>query len=176
MVDIQTADSRSSRDAENKLYNHDLPTTLVVLVKRLTTWTEASMSFINRRLTSPILSLPPELLKIIFTFALPSRASDVHSYKQSPTNVSVVCTLWRDIAISTPFLWSHLSFNGGQGSKLTQAQDTEAIVSCWTLWLKRTSSCPLRFTLHCDEVYPGPDGARIDPHATQAYVLLEIMT
>ncbi|KAF8877226.1 hypothetical protein CPB85DRAFT_486162 [Mucidula mucida] len=55
--------------------------------------------------SSPIRQLPTEVLGLIFASACTSfRRSE---YK-TPLSISVACSKWRDIAVSTPSLWTHI--------------------------------------------------------------------
>ena len=95
-----------------------------------------------------IFSLPPELLKLTFTYCLPENAEDVHSLTQSPTNVSQVCTLWRDVALSTPFLWSHLSFFDREKSRdWVTFPRQDRVLGLWKLWLSRSKNASLQYTV-----------------------------
>ncbi|KAF5356625.1 hypothetical protein D9758_008250 [Tetrapyrgos nigripes] len=61
-----------------------------------------------RSLLSPIRRLPPELLSYVFEFACADPAL-IGSYLRSfPVQISQVCTSWRNLARSTPKLWSLL--------------------------------------------------------------------
>ncbi|KAK1215003.1 hypothetical protein PQX77_022414 [Marasmius sp. AFHP31] len=74
-----------------------------------------------RRMLRPIHKLPPELLTRIFLLSVDK--SDVHDYasllvqlpsslnpSQHPWALSQVCQSWRKLALSSPTLWSFLSF------------------------------------------------------------------
>ena len=90
--------------------------------------------------TPPVKTLPPEILSVIFSLALPPGSSyDVHSRKQSPLNVSQVCSSWRDVSLATPSLWSHLAFPGR--IVYTHYEDI------WSLWLARSKRQTLSFTV-----------------------------
>ncbi len=54
---------------------------------------------------SPIRQLPTEVLDIIFASAC---ASFQRSEYKTPLSISLVCSKWRDIALSTPLLWTHI--------------------------------------------------------------------
>ncbi|KAF9032147.1 hypothetical protein BDZ89DRAFT_1063522 [Hymenopellis radicata] len=55
--------------------------------------------------SSPIRQLPTEVLGIIFASACTSFQED--EYK-TPLSISLVCSKWRDISISTPALWTNI--------------------------------------------------------------------
>ena len=83
--------------------------------------------------------LPPEILTLIFSYASPSGAYYVHSRKQSPLNVSQVCNTWRDVALASSSLWSHLAFPGCIAYKHYE--------DIWKLWVERSKYHTLRFTI-----------------------------
>ncbi|KAF9032170.1 hypothetical protein BDZ89DRAFT_1158637 [Hymenopellis radicata] len=63
--------------------------------------------------SSPIRRLPTEVLGIIFASAC---TSFQYSEYIAPLSISVVCSKWRDIALSTPSLWTHIyvaPYSGG---------------------------------------------------------------
>ena len=88
----------------------------------------------------PVDSLPPELLPLVFSLALPEDAFNVYSRKYSPLNVSQVCSSWRNLALATPSLWSHLTYPIGRVT-FTHYEDV------WRLWLERSKHHSLRFTI-----------------------------
>ncbi|KAJ7738101.1 hypothetical protein B0H14DRAFT_2407992, partial [Mycena olivaceomarginata] len=59
---------------------------------------------------SPLCRIPPEILLLIFTCALPSTTS-LMNLKDGPWPLSRVCSQWRTIALSQPSLWTELSLN-----------------------------------------------------------------
>ncbi|KAJ7039667.1 hypothetical protein C8F04DRAFT_1317793 [Mycena alexandri] len=63
----------------------------------------------------PILTLPLEITTQLFLWCLPSRSSDNDDDKwnrlltdRAPLSLSYVCRDWREIALSTPALWSNI--------------------------------------------------------------------
>ncbi|TFK52183.1 hypothetical protein OE88DRAFT_1807139 [Heliocybe sulcata] len=69
-------------------------------------------------LLSPIWKLPPELLGRIFWFTLPT-ADYVYMRKDSsPLLISQVCQFWREVALSTPELWSSISLGADDSQTL----------------------------------------------------------
>ena len=94
--------------------------------------------------TSRAQPLPPELLSTIFSLAVPSDSLYVHSKKESPFNVSHVCSLWRRTALATSSLWSHLAYH--PPAELIHHDDV------WRLWLARSKRKTLRFTTVVSEL------------------------
>lgn len=69
----------------------------------------------NESIVSPLRSLIPEVLALIFIWALP-RTTDIFNptafdRSTAPWNVTHTCTRWRAIAIDTPALWSLLTID-----------------------------------------------------------------
>ena len=66
------------------------------------------------RFHSPIIrQLPPDVMSTIFEFCLPDFADhQVYPYPTEdlsiPLSLGAICSYWRDIAWSTPSLWSSL--------------------------------------------------------------------
>ncbi|KAJ7629740.1 hypothetical protein DFH06DRAFT_1225291 [Mycena polygramma] len=88
----------------------------------------------------PVLALPNELISEIFLHFLPPYP-DFPPLKGllSPTLLTHICRQWRDIALSTPQLWSAISSfdNNWEGRELRIVK----------LWLERSHYCPLSIRL-----------------------------
>ncbi|KAL1682399.1 hypothetical protein EV122DRAFT_203808 [Schizophyllum commune] len=57
---------------------------------------------------SPVRLLPPEILSIIFEFALPEKWTD-ECMGGPGLNFAAVCSTWRAVALSTPQLWRYIN-------------------------------------------------------------------
>ncbi|KAJ6486444.1 hypothetical protein C8R47DRAFT_1016134 [Mycena vitilis] len=94
--------------------------------------------------TFPVLTLPIEIMAEIFVHSLPPIGDglwDRYS-RVAPFNVSCVCRAWRNIAVTTPKLWSTLpiSFDSIH-SHITSAPGlVEKFID---RWLSRAKACPL---------------------------------
>ncbi|KAJ7368751.1 hypothetical protein DFH08DRAFT_32633 [Mycena albidolilacea] len=88
----------------------------------------------------PTLTLPPEIISKIFLHCLPAkRESDVANPKEAPLLLTQVSRAWRDIAISTPELWSAFDVEiGWPEPNLLDMGET---------WLKRARERPLSVKL-----------------------------
>ena len=91
-------------------------------------------------LLSPIRRLPPELLGEIFCYCLP------HDYDKNGAHKAVmlpshVCSHWRDVALSTPTLWTNIVL------RVTNPGTVESRVALVTSWFSRSGGSPLSFTL-----------------------------
>ena len=108
----------------------------------------ASRAIANATESSPLARLTPELQSMVFVEALPciSCAHQVQqlSLRQAPLNVSHVCRSWRIIALSTPRLWTRISFNHPANMNYSRAL---AIASSIPVFLKRSASCVLYIKL-----------------------------
>ena len=72
---------------------------------------EQLQSFIrvHEQLISPLRSLPPELLSLIFSFCIPHVEDLSKGWGKSPAfNIIQVCGRWRTIGLDTPSLWTML--------------------------------------------------------------------
>jgi hypothetical protein len=67
----------------------------------------------NKAIISPLRRMPPEILCETFLLTLPSRVQEAAfaSVHDSPWVLTQVCSRWRAIAISTPFLWSRVNID-----------------------------------------------------------------
>ncbi|KAK7022456.1 hypothetical protein R3P38DRAFT_1118827 [Favolaschia claudopus] len=90
----------------------------------------------------PMARLPLELQSKIFVHCLCSYEDEGASRpdpKLAPMLVSNVCQLWRDIALSTPELWTHLRMEGSpRGENHSQFYE---------IWLERSGPLPVSLTL-----------------------------
>ncbi|KAF8875195.1 hypothetical protein CPB85DRAFT_829108 [Mucidula mucida] len=114
----------------------------------LDTYIQRSTQYIR---PSPIRRLPAEVLGIIFASSCTSFQR--REYK-TPLSLSLVCSKWRDIALSTPLLWTHIyiaPYSGG--------------LDVYTYFLERCGNIPISVKieiphkdrpsdLYCDEYFP----------------------
>ncbi|KAF8654163.1 hypothetical protein AX16_003692 [Volvariella volvacea WC 439] len=88
--------------------------------------------------TSPMSTLLPELLSEVFQHCTDTTSPIIPSSKHAPLLLTRVCRQWRDVACSTPRLWTALRiFIGPSGpcrERLT------------AMWLDRSGSCPLNLS------------------------------
>ena len=81
---------------------------------------------VRRNALMPIYRLPPEIISLIFLSCMPTK-DDIHS---SPSRhawiyswwkaISHVCHHWRDVALSTPALWSVIDFRCITGTDMME--------------------------------------------------------
>ncbi|KAJ7154235.1 hypothetical protein C8R46DRAFT_447403 [Mycena filopes] len=92
-----------------------------------------------------ILALPPEILAEIFLQCLPK-------WSWAPRTLSCVCRQFRDVALSTPRLWTSMCVD------LEDEDEEGAYVDFCRTWLSRTGSLPISLDLVDDmDVAPDPD-------------------
>jgi len=104
---------------------------------------QAEQIFTNKHhaLLSPISHLPPEILSKIFILCLPSdRPPKVALYPRAWLLLGQICGYWRDVALSTPRLWTSLHLTLWAGSDEFDLEMVNA-------WLARSTPCPLTLTL-----------------------------
>ncbi|KAJ7078326.1 hypothetical protein B0H15DRAFT_1025922 [Mycena belliarum] len=97
----------------------------------------------------PILSLPTEITIEIFLRCAASNRLPSPSPSEAPLLLAQICSQWRRLALDTPVLWRYLLFEG-----------TSSFVELLKLWLSRSGSMPLDYTLYCSE--PSRTGALIE--------------
>ncbi|KAJ7347393.1 hypothetical protein DFH08DRAFT_160269 [Mycena albidolilacea] len=92
--------------------------------------------------TYPVLTLPTEIVAEIFTRVFPvyPRCPPLTGVL-SPTSLTHICRLWREIAISTPVLWRAVALEYGPDQQQVHIID---------LWLKRSGSFPLSINVAID--------------------------
>ncbi|KAJ7142882.1 hypothetical protein C8R44DRAFT_761344 [Mycena epipterygia] len=59
----------------------------------------------------PVLTLPPEIISRVFVETLPSHGRVRPSAHTPPLTLAQLCSQWRDIALSTPELWSAIDLD-----------------------------------------------------------------
>ncbi|KAK1223178.1 hypothetical protein PQX77_013945 [Marasmius sp. AFHP31] len=103
-------------------------------------------------LTSPFRRLPADIWGEIFVHCLPKNKLNVAlcTMEEPPLLLTTICRAWREIALSTPRLWSavHIHFSGID-SDLAAAQ-MEGI----KLWLDRSGSRPLTLSVSISNCAP----------------------
>ncbi|KAJ7080940.1 hypothetical protein B0H15DRAFT_855580 [Mycena belliarum] len=85
----------------------------------------------------PVLSLPPEVVSLIFIRCIPSGSPVYPSPIEAPLLLTQICRQWREIAIDTPELWQSIAL-----------LDTRS-VEVFNSWILRSGSLPLTFSLNC---------------------------
>ncbi|KAJ7871575.1 hypothetical protein B0H13DRAFT_1634202 [Mycena leptocephala] len=86
----------------------------------------------------PVLTLPNEIVSDIFIHFLPAYPeSPPLTGLLSPTLLTHICRRWRQIALSTPALWSAIGTSYHDGIPLKQK------LHIFDLWLTRSRFCPL---------------------------------
>ncbi|KAJ7098671.1 hypothetical protein B0H15DRAFT_586530 [Mycena belliarum] len=103
--------------------------------------------------TYPVLTLPVEITAEIFMQCLPD-IDDRDIYTSAlKTNMPIllmgVCQAWRDVALSTPMLWSTLDIHLDRipDTSAVSTIDPEIIELFVVRWLSRAADCPLSLTL-----------------------------
>ncbi|KAJ7625283.1 hypothetical protein DFH06DRAFT_1229042 [Mycena polygramma] len=104
---------------------------------------QAELDSLTESLTFPILTLPVEITSQIFVYCLPDSddARDV-SPLDAPLVLGRVCSTWRNIALSTPQLWTFLSLS------IDRNAYSPTLFSALKQWLLRSRNFPLSIRLH----------------------------
>ena len=104
------------------------------------------------RLQSPIVcQLPPDVMSTIFEFCLPDFTNhQLAPYTEVdlsiPLSFGAICSYWRDIAWSTPSLWSSLVV------RVTREHDPHIVTGITQEWLSRSGQLPLSIRI-CSQIY-----------------------
>ncbi|KAJ7071579.1 hypothetical protein C8F01DRAFT_441104 [Mycena amicta] len=84
--------------------------------KLMVKWEEERVSLLdyraqNKAVISSLRRIPPEVLGEIFSLTLPVRVQDTafSTIRDSPWVLTHICKRWREIAVSTPSLWSRVA-------------------------------------------------------------------
>ncbi|KAF7316520.1 hypothetical protein MIND_00171200 [Mycena indigotica] len=116
----------------------------------------ASFVTAHRALISPIRQLPDDVLQEIFVACLPANSNCVMSASEAPLLLGRICSAWRDLAFSTPVLWSRLHCYA-PGSVRTDpfgaeipaiATKIERHLDAYKAWLARTGNRPLSVSVY----------------------------
>ncbi|KAL1736616.1 hypothetical protein EV714DRAFT_197677 [Schizophyllum commune] len=97
---------------------------------------------LSAAMLSPIRRLPPEILSVIFEFALTEKWK-FNCIGHASLNVAMVCSTWRAAALSTPQLWKYINIDLHSQSKRRWKEAIET-------HLLRSRQMPLsiRFAFH----------------------------
>ncbi|KAJ7186637.1 hypothetical protein C8R46DRAFT_980870, partial [Mycena filopes] len=150
----RAADRALLADIDTKI--QDLERTL----SQLRTAKESAQARLDA-LRYPVLTLPVEIVSEIFTQILPPYPLCPPLVGlSSPTLVTRICHLWREIALRTPALWRAVDLRRDEDNLLIDKQ-----VSIAHIWLERSRSCPLSIEIGSeDELDVSPFIAAVVPH------------
>ncbi|TDL17527.1 hypothetical protein BD410DRAFT_546305 [Rickenella mellea] len=101
------------------------------------------MALVLNRRRHPVCYIPPELLVKIFINCLP--CDPCPNGDEAPLNISSVCSTWRQIAISTQQLWSHIFITDRPNCHYISIVET---------WISRSLNYGFSFTLRWCPVNP----------------------
>ncbi|KAF7315971.1 F-box domain-containing protein [Mycena indigotica] len=116
----------------------------------------------NRALMSPLRRMPLDIIQEIFAWCLPMDENYRMNVDAAPLLLGRICSSWREIAYSTPLLWSKLHVEEPEtysygGRKI---QPTKPLLAklrgrreATTEWLMRSGSCPLSISFACREQF-----------------------
>jgi hypothetical protein len=93
----------------------------------------------------PVLTMPNEILSEIFLNFLPYPARPPLVGPLSPSFLCGICRRWRDIALSTPVLWSTMQLELDELNLYPQQ------LRILEAWLQRSGSCPLSISLERED-------------------------
>jgi hypothetical protein len=93
----------------------------------------------------PISKLPVELWEKIFLDCLPEEGEARPCPREAPLILTQICGGWRNIALSSPRLWSTLAIK--TSARHERKQDEEKFKNIVQMWLSRSAACPLSISL-----------------------------
>ncbi|THV00263.1 hypothetical protein K435DRAFT_558724, partial [Dendrothele bispora CBS 962.96] len=109
---------------------------------------EKLVSYIHkhRQLLSPIRRLPPEIIAELFTCCLPAAHPPTRDLSEPPLLLTLVCKQWREIAFSTPCLWSalHIYIPHSRDSDENFLERRKRGIK---QWLERSGNLPISLSL-----------------------------
>ena len=91
-----------------------------------------------RSLQTPIRTLPPEVLDIIFEMCLPEYDGAI-TPTSPPLVLSAVCRSWRNVAINNPFLWQDVCLDVSRNLELEEVKKFENFVDMVLARARKTS-------------------------------------
>ncbi|THU90870.1 hypothetical protein K435DRAFT_246391 [Dendrothele bispora CBS 962.96] len=123
-------------------------TRLDTLLNALRSRREKLVSYIHkhRQLLSPIRRLPAEIIAELFTFCLPATHPPTRDLSEPPLLLTLVCKQWREIALSTPCLWSALHIYIPH-SRVSDENFLERRKNGIKQWLERSGNLPISLSL-----------------------------
>ncbi|KAJ8073848.1 hypothetical protein AAF712_003297 [Marasmius tenuissimus] len=152
---VVTAEDRRSvkhflRESEKELKSYEdeirrLRSTIMALETKRN-WLKSSVTRYHS-LLSPIRSLPPEILSMIFAFSCEANPLDVCHVPPAVT-LSFVCAQWRTIVLSSPSLWSSISIDFEHWDMIPNLCVLENMTR---LFLERSKKSPLTLVLRLSE-------------------------
>ncbi|KAJ8095503.1 hypothetical protein PM082_023273 [Marasmius tenuissimus] len=124
-------------------------------ISRLQAKRQALKQFVDlhRALLSPFRRLPADVWRSIFFRALPENALGLCTYttKSSPLLPTTICRSWREIAVSTPNLWTsihiHIPIDSSSTPDLDYITRLRKRKEGLKVWLDRSGSLPITVSL-----------------------------
>jgi hypothetical protein len=106
---------------------------------------------INRFHSAIVRQLPPDVTSTIFEFCLPDFAdhqlSPFTKEDSVPLSLGAICSYWREIAWSTPSLWSSLVV------RVSSKHDSHIVTGIAQEWLARSGQLPLSICILAKPAY-----------------------
>jgi hypothetical protein len=104
----------------------------------------------HRAILSPLRRVPPEILSDIFVQCLPRTQYIGPMRHQAPLLLGQICRRWRQVAFSTPQLWSSISIT-------VTGCDVAPAFGTLEAWFSRSMLLPLSFCLQASHPIASPD-------------------
>ncbi|KAF9450500.1 hypothetical protein P691DRAFT_810177 [Macrolepiota fuliginosa MF-IS2] len=102
-----------------------------------------------RSILAPVRRLIPEILQEIFYHCLPTCHNGTMSNRDTPLLLGRVCSQWRQVAYSTPRLWTsiHIVIPATEPYSPAAPTDNSVMLSAVSSWLSRSGVLPLSISL-----------------------------
>ncbi|KAJ6584007.1 hypothetical protein DFH09DRAFT_1144031 [Mycena vulgaris] len=103
----------------------------------------------NQALMSPLRRAPQEILQEIFLACLPTTHNALIDPGEAPMLLGRICRLWRNVAYSTPTLWSslHIPALMERWNSEMPPEVENKLEKFVGAWLDRSGGCPLSISL-----------------------------
>ncbi|TFK37597.1 hypothetical protein BDQ12DRAFT_684950 [Crucibulum laeve] len=100
-------------------------------------------------LLTPVRQLPHDILRAMFVQCLPVGHDAVMSVREAPLLLTHICSLWREIALTTPKLWSsvHIPIPSPHNDPVTTRNLDKPRIEGLRQWLARSGACPLSISV-----------------------------
>ncbi|ESK88365.1 hypothetical protein Moror_14798 [Moniliophthora roreri MCA 2997] len=106
-----------------------------------------------RSVLSPVQRMPTEMLSSIFAFCC--EKNELSSPRRLPVmSLSMVCARWRDIVLSTPWLWSKLDVDFEPSYALPSRNKILSMAQITQLFMQRSQNAPLTWSLDYYHIAP----------------------
>ncbi|KAJ3570921.1 hypothetical protein NP233_g4091 [Leucocoprinus birnbaumii] len=116
----------------------------------------------NRAMISPFKRLPVDIVEEIFYHCLPVAHNAVTSVHEPPLVLGRVCKTWRQVAYSTPRLWTSIHIVAILSGRSTYLEERDAELGGISAWISRSGALPLSISIFHDDPLPQWPGQSLE--------------